>query len=79
MIPIDKYNKNYDMFLKGNLGKKGEKGQIENLQNEENVIVLIINSNYNRNWQNPERVRQYIIDNWNKKGEIEQFDIYEKE
>ena len=22
MIPIDKYNKDYDMFLKGNLGRK---------------------------------------------------------
>ena len=24
MIPIDKYNKNYDLLLKGNLGKDGE-------------------------------------------------------
>jgi len=29
MIPIDKYNKDYDMFLKGNIGKDGEQGQIE--------------------------------------------------
>ena len=79
MIPLDKYNKDYDMFLKGNLGEKGESGQIENLQNEENIIVLIMNDNYNRNWQNPEQVRKYIVDNWKQKGEIEQFDIYEKE
>lgn len=79
MIPIDQYNKNYDMFLKGNLGSRGEEGQIKNLENEENIIVLIKNENYSRNWQNPEQVRRYIIENWTKKGEINQFDIYEKE
>lgn len=79
MIPINKYNKNYDMFLKGNLGSKGEVGQIENLDKEENVIVLIKNENYSRNWQNPEQVRKHIIENWAKKGEINEFDIYEKE
>ena len=79
MIPIDKYNKNYDLFLKGNLGAEGEKGQIENLEKEENIVVLIMNDNNKRNWQNPEQVRKYIKDNWVKKGEIEQFYIYEKE
>ena len=29
MIALNKYNKNFDMFLKGNLGSKGEFGQIE--------------------------------------------------
>ena len=29
MIPINKYNKDYDMFLNGNIGKDGEQGQIE--------------------------------------------------
>lgn len=78
MIPLDKYNKNYDMFLKGNLGSRGEKGQIEALQNEKNAIILILNEEYPRNWQNPEGVRKYIIENWNKTGEISGFDIYEK-
>ena len=78
MIPIDRYNKNYDMFLKGNLGAKGEEGQIENLKKEEDIMVLIINDKYARNWQNPEKVREYIIDEWNKVGEISKFDIYEK-
>jgi len=78
MIPIDIYNKNYDMFNKGNLGAKGEEGQIEKLKNENNTIVLILNDNYRRNWQNPEKVRAYIINDWNKIGEILHFDIYEK-
>lgn len=78
-IPIDQYNKDYDMFLIGNLGSKGEQGQIEKLEKEENAIVLILNDKYSRNWQNPENVRKYIVENWTKEGEIRQFDIYERE
>lgn len=76
MIPIDRYNKDYDMFLKGNLGKDGEEGQIEKLK-KENAIILIMNSKYKRNWQNPEKVRKYIINNKEKTGEIGNFEIYE--
>lgn len=77
-IPINQYTKNYDMFLIGNLGGDGEEGIIEDLQEEENYIVLIKNEQYSRNWQNPEKVRKYIIENMNKMGEIDAFDIYEK-
>lgn len=78
MIPLDKYNKDYDMFLKGNIGARGEEGQIEKLKNKENILILIMNENYSRNWQNPEQVRKYIIENWRKIGEISTFDIYQK-
>lgn len=77
-IPINQYTKNYDMFMKGNFGANGEDGIIENLRDEENYIVLIKNDKYSRNWQNPEKVRTYIIENMNKVGEIKVFDIYEK-
>ena len=77
MIPIDRYNKNYDMFLNGNLGSNGEDGQIENLKNMPNKMVLIMNSKYIRNWQNPEKVRKYVMNEMIKKGEIGIFDIYE--
>ena len=77
-IPINQYTKNYDMFLVGNIGAKGEEGIIENLKKEEDYIVLIRNKQYARNWQNPEKVRKYIIENMNKTGEIDIFDIYEK-
>ena len=33
MIPLDKYNKDFDMFLKGNLGAASEEGQIEKIKN----------------------------------------------
>lgn len=77
MIPIDRYNKDYDMILKGNLGKDGEEGQIEKIKEEENAKFLIMNSKYKRNWQNPENVRNYIINNKEKTGEIGNFEIYE--
>ena len=66
------------MFLKGNIGKDGEAGIIEDLKNEENSIYLIKKEEYGRNWQNPEEVRKYIIENMNKVGEILYFDIYQK-
>lgn len=77
-IPINQYTKNYDMFLIGNLGGDGEEGIIDDLQQKENYIILIKNEKYSRNWQNPEKVRNYIINNMNKTGEIDAFDIYEK-
>ena len=40
--------------------------------------MLIKSEQYSRNWQNPEKVRKYIIKNMNKTGEINVFDIYEK-
>lgn len=78
MIPLDRYNKDYDMFLKGNIGSKGEEGQIEKLENKTNTIILIINEKYKINWQNPKKVREYIIKNWEKVGELEIFDIYQR-
>ena len=49
------------MFLKGNLGSKGEDGIIERIDTEENAIYLLKKSGLN--WQNPGDVRNYIIDN----------------
>ena len=80
MIPADKCNKDYDMFLVGNLGADGESGQIEKIKNmNNNEMILIMNDKYQINWQNPEIVRKYIIENLNKIGEIGTFDIYVKE
>lgn len=77
MIPIDRYNKNYDMFLNGNLGSGGEESQIENLRKQDNEIVLILNSKYNKNWQTPIKVIEYVEKEMKKTGEIGIFDIYE--
>lgn len=76
-IPINQYYKDYDMFLKGNLGKDGEKGQIQKLEADYNKIILIRKDTIKRNWQNPEEVRNYVKENYTKIGSISIFDIYE--
>ena len=78
MIPIDKYNKDYDMFNLGNFGGRGEFGKIKDLEEENNIIVLIKNDSTIRNWQNPEQVRKYIKENWTKIDAISVFDVYKK-
>lgn len=78
-IPLNKYTKDYDMFLKGNIGKDGEKGQIEKIEKEANekTIYLIKNEKYSLNWQTPKTVIDYIRLNFQKTGELTIFDIYE--
>ena len=77
MIPLDKYNKDYDLFLKGNIGAKSEEGQIEKLRKEENnTIILILSDCYKKNWQTPENVIKYVKENMTKIGNIVFFDIY---
>lgn len=78
MITLNKYNKNFDMFLKGNLGSKGEIGQIEKINNlEKGTKILIKNSQYTLNWQTPLEVISYIKNNLTKVGEVSIFDVYE--
>ena len=67
------------MFNKGNLGGKGEQGQIEKIQNMSNVKILIRRDGLSRNWQTPEEVRKYIKENLVKRESIEIFDVYYKE
>ena len=74
-IPLDIYNKDYDMFNKGNLGAKDEEGIIERIEKEDAIYLI---KKGNLNWQNPNKVRKYIIENLKQKGELSIFLIYEK-
>ena len=77
MIPINRYNKDYDMFLKGNIGKDGEQGQIEKIKNKnENELLLIRKPEVKPNWQSPLTVIDYIRKNLEKVGDISIYDIY---
>lgn len=79
MIPINRYYKDFNLFLKGNLGSQDELGQIEKIKNlEPNSQILIKNDNYKRNWQTPEQVISYIKNNLTKTGDVSIFDIYIK-
>lgn len=76
MIPLDKYNKDCDMFLKGNLGSASEEGQIEKIKNMKNVVILIKNDKIALNWQTPTKVIEYIKNNLEKIGTVSFFDAY---
>lgn len=76
-IPLDIYYKDYDMFLIGNIGSKGEERQIEKLQKDTNKIVIIKSDGVSLNWQNPNKVREYIKQNMDYKYSILYFDVYE--
>ena len=78
-IPLDIYNKDYDMFLLGNLGKDGVQGIIQRIENEreaDECIYLVRNPSYNYNWQTPMEVIHYVQDNLEKIGEVSIYDIY---
>lgn len=77
MIPLDKYNKDYDMFLKGNIGKDGEEGQIEKIkQRQKNELFLIRKENLKTNWQTPLNVIKYVKENLEKVEGISIYDVY---
>lgn len=76
MIPLDRYNKNYDMFCIGNLGDGGEDSIIEEIKRED-AIYLIMKNEENVNWQNPTKVRSYIKENMELVGNISFFEIYQ--
>ena len=77
MIPINNYNKDYDMFLKGNIGKDGQEGQIQKIkQKETNEIILIRKRNLQSNWQTPTDVIDYVRENLEFTGEVSIYEVY---
>lgn len=77
MIPLNIYNKDYDMFNKGNFGKDGESRIIQEITEYKDTKYLILKDEYSKNWQTPLDVIDYVKENKTKIGEIEMFDIYE--
>lgn len=76
MIPLDRYNKNYDMFLAGNIGGQGADGMIEELKKQNNIELLILKSRNAMNWQTPMKVIDFVEQNYSQTGEIAQYNIY---
>ena len=77
MIPINKYNKDYDMLNKGNLGESGEQRMIKEIGQNNNTQYLILNDKYPKNWQTPLDIIEYVKNSKRKMEEIGVFDIYE--
>ena len=78
-IPLDMYEKNYDMFLNGNFGRYGNKKiiyDIENKRKTENAVFLIRKDSLEYNWQTPMEIINYVKKNYELQGEITIYDIY---
>lgn len=76
-IPEKRNNGPYDLPSKGNLGKEGEDGIIQKIQQLKNTEILIEKEEKEMFWQESKKIREYITKNLTPKGEIEEFSIYE--
>ena len=72
---LNRNNKNMDLPFYGNLGKEGEEGLIKEIQELKNTKLLIYKEEDNV-YQESKMVRKYIIENYEKIEEIEDFYVY---
>ena len=72
-------NKDFDLPLRGNLGKDGEKGLIEKIKNLNNTQILLLHETEEEKelYQFAYDVSDYIRQNYQYIGQIDKFDIYE--
>lgn len=78
-IPGDRYNKYFDLLLKGNLGKNGVENVIKTIQEaSDNSYFLVPKEEYGLNWQTPMEVINYIRENYEKIDSVYMFDVYNK-
>ena len=75
MNVLKKNNKNMDLSFLGNLGKDGEEGLILEVRNLKQGTRILI-SKTKLSWQDPEKLRNVIMNEFNKIGEIEDYYIY---
>lgn len=74
MIPLKQSNSEMDLILLGNLGKNGENNIIEKVSKLEDKIILINKEKIS--YQESDRLREYVIKNFAKIGEIEDLLIF---
>ena len=78
---LNKNNKNMDLPFFGNFGKNGENGIIKEVQDlKEKTKILITHDEFKKYeiFQESKKLNEFIINNYKKTGEIEDFYIYEK-
>lgn len=75
LIPLQQNNGILDLPFLGNLGRKGEDGLIKQIQKLESCHILLKQGDLF--WQESQKANDYIKQNYEKIGEIEDFDIYE--
>lgn len=74
LIPLDIYNKDLDMFLKGNVGGKASEVLSEHIDGYDTVLVLRDTSRHN--WQFPKGTERIVLEKGEKQEEILNYDVY---
>ena len=75
-IVLNRYKKNYDMLLIGNIGEHGVEKIINEIKDSHNVYYFVKNSQYALNWQLPEDIVDYIRNNLKYHETVSVFDVY---
>lgn len=78
-LPLGINNNEFDLLLAGNLGFKGISKTIEKIKNMHNTEFLMFTDEDDCFYQEPKEIRQYIIDNFEKSGDLFNYSIYIKE
>ena len=78
-IVLNRYKKNYDMLLIGNIGERGVEKIINEIKESHNVYYFVKNPQYALNWQLPEDIVDYIRNNLKYHETVSVFDVYYKD
>ena len=78
-IVLNRYKKNYDMLLIGNIGENGVEKIINEIIDSHNVYYFVKNPQYALNWQLPEDIVDYIRNNLKYHETVSVFDVYYKD
>lgn len=78
-VPLNLSHGDFDLAFNGNLGYNGEKKMIEKIKNSEKTKFLIYTDEEDCFWQESKIVRNFIIENLAKTGELFNYSIYELE
>ena len=78
-VVLNRYKKNYDMLLIGNIGENGVEKIINEIKDSHNVYYFIKNPQYALNWQLPEDIVDYIRNNLKYHETVSVFDVYYKD
>ena len=76
MVNLNKNNGILDLAFLGNLGIGGEKELINQIRKLDNTIILIQTNEEEMFWQESKLAREFIINSYEKKGEIQGYSIY---
>lgn len=78
-LPQDKYYKDYDLFMRGNFGYRGEERLINEIKSSKDTIYLVLKDDilsFHNVEQMPFKVVNYVKTNLKREGELLIYDIY---